>query len=113
MGKKSTESVPEFQETNRASDSLISGSAGVTELDLYQHLMQKILKQIKPPPATRLFSLGSNWREENRDKYLREVSQCFNLICQCLLVILKVKCYVLCTFPFYHTILDIRAASSG
>lgn len=77
MGKKSIESLSERQETNPDNDYLTPPeTAGVTELDLYQRLMQqKTPKQMNPQTANRLLPLGGNWREENRDKYLREVSQ--------------------------------------
>lgn len=77
MGKKSIESLPEPQETILDNDYLTPPeTAGVTELDLYERLMQqKTQKQMNPQTTNRLLRLGSNWREENRDKYLREVSE--------------------------------------
>lgn len=77
MGKKSIESLPDPQETNLDNEYLTPAeTAGVTELDLYERLMQqKSRKQMNPQTANRLFRLGSNWREENRNKYLREVSE--------------------------------------
>ncbi|XP_071321609.1 gastrin-releasing peptide isoform X1 [Trachinotus anak] len=80
MGKKSIESLEEVQETNPDSDYLTPPeAAGVTELDRYERLMealvqQKNLKQTKPQTADRLLRLRSGWREEDRDKYLREMS---------------------------------------
>lgn len=75
MGKKSTDSLAELQDAN--SDYLTpSEAAGVTEMERYERLMeapqqQKSQKQMN---AERLLRLRSRWREENRDKYLREVS---------------------------------------
>ncbi|XP_026153437.1 gastrin-releasing peptide [Mastacembelus armatus] len=80
MGKKSTESLPHLQETNPDSDYLTpSGSTPVTQLDRYEHLMQVLMqqkkqKQMKPKSTDRLLHLRSSWREEDRDKYLREMS---------------------------------------
>ncbi|XP_029024495.1 gastrin-releasing peptide [Betta splendens] len=76
MGKKSIESLPEAQQTDRASVDLTPPeTAGVTELDLYQRLVQhNNPRQLKPQTAQRLAGLGSSWREETRDKYLREMS---------------------------------------
>lgn len=78
MGKKSTESWPELQETN-SGYLTPSETAEVTELDQYQRLMearmqQKKQKQVMPQTADRLLRLRSGWRGEDRDKYLREVS---------------------------------------
>lgn len=78
MGKKSIESLPDLeQETN--SDYLPpSETAEVTELDVYERLMealqQKNQKQTTPQTADWLLRLRSGWRDEDRDKYLREVS---------------------------------------
>ncbi|XP_045923585.1 gastrin-releasing peptide [Micropterus dolomieu] len=78
MGKKSIESLPELQETN--SDYLTPPeTAGPTEPDLYERLMEALMqqknqKQMMPQTADGLFRLRSGWREEDRDKYLREVS---------------------------------------
>lgn len=78
MGKKSIESLPVLQETN--SDYLTpSETAGVTDLDRYEHLMEALMQQknqnqMMPQTADRLLRLRSGWRQEDRDKYLREVS---------------------------------------
>ncbi|XP_070781372.1 gastrin-releasing peptide [Enoplosus armatus] len=78
MGKKSIESLPELQERN--SDYLTpSDTAGVTELDRSERLMEALLQhknqnQMTPQTADRLLRLRSGWREEDRDKYLREMS---------------------------------------
>lgn len=80
MGKKSIESVPELQDTTQDSDYLTpSETAVVTELDRYERLMEALLqqknqKQMMPQTADRLLWLRSGWREEDRDKYLREVT---------------------------------------
>uniref|UniRef100_A0A8D2ZZT9 Gastrin-releasing peptide n=1 Tax=Scophthalmus maximus TaxID=52904 RepID=A0A8D2ZZT9_SCOMX len=80
MGKKSVESLPEQREANPDGDYLAtSEGAGVTELDRYQPLMEALLQQknqnqMKPKAADGLLRLLSSWREEDRDKYLREVS---------------------------------------
>lgn len=78
MGKKSIESLPELQETN--SDFLPpSEAAGLTALDRYERLLEALMqqknqKQMLPQTAEELLQLRSSWREEDRDKYLREVS---------------------------------------
>eukprot|EP00064_Thunnus_orientalis_P005724 superscaffoldBa00000573_g5738 len=80
MGKKSIESPKELQDTNQDSDYLTpSETAGVIELDRYEGLMEALLqqknqKQTMPQTADRLLFLRSGWREEDRDKYLREMS---------------------------------------
>ncbi|XP_067430639.1 gastrin-releasing peptide [Thunnus thynnus] len=80
MGKKSIESPKELQDTNQDSDYLTpSETAGVIELDRYEGLMEALLqqknqKQTMPQTADRLLWLRSGWREEDRDKYLREMS---------------------------------------
>lgn len=75
MGKKSIESQPELQETNHDSDYLTSSeTAGVTERLIEALMQQKSQKQTVPQTADRLLRLYSRWREEDRDKYLREVS---------------------------------------
>lgn len=74
MGKKSTESL----ETN--SDYLTpSETVRVTELDRYQGLLEALMQQknqqqMMPKTADRLLRLRNDWRGEERDKYLREVS---------------------------------------
>ncbi|XP_040013816.1 gastrin-releasing peptide [Xiphias gladius] len=75
MGKKSIESLPERQETNLKP----SEAAGVTQLDRDQRLMeapvqQKNQKQMKPHSADTLLRLRSGRKEEDRDEYLREMS---------------------------------------
>lgn len=78
MGKKSIENLPELQ--GRRSDYLTpSETAGATKLDQYERLMEAPMqqtnqKQMMPQTADSLLSLRSGWREEDRDKYLREVS---------------------------------------
>ncbi|XP_049459774.1 gastrin-releasing peptide [Epinephelus fuscoguttatus] len=75
MGKKSIESQPELQETNHDSDYLTSSeTAGVTERLIEALMQQKSQKQTVPQTADRLLRLYSRWREEDRDKYLREMS---------------------------------------
>ncbi|XP_034565865.1 gastrin-releasing peptide [Notolabrus celidotus] len=75
MGKKSTDSLAELQDRN--TDYLTpSEVAGVTEMEQYERLI-KALKQQKNQKqmiAERLLRLRSGWREEDRDKYLREMS---------------------------------------
>ncbi|KAF3701942.1 Gastrin-releasing peptide [Channa argus] len=84
MGKKSSESLPDVQESDPDSDYLTPPkTAGVSELDQYQQLMQKRnQKQMKPQSANRLPRMGRSWREENRDKYLREMSDLLLLAVQ-------------------------------
>lgn len=80
MGKKSIESLPELQETHN--DFLPPSEAtGLTELDRYQCLLEALMqqknqkhKETMPQTADGLLRLRSGWREEDRDKYLREVS---------------------------------------
>ncbi|KAA8584484.1 hypothetical protein FQN60_008269 [Etheostoma spectabile] len=75
MGKKSIESLPELQETNQDSDYLTPfETAGVTERLMEALMQQKNQKQTTPQTADRLLRLQSGWREEDRDKYLREMS---------------------------------------
>lgn len=73
MGKKS---LPVLQETN--SDFLVS-SENFADLDQYQGLLQALMRQknvqkMRSESAERLLGLRSDWGEEDRDKYLREVS---------------------------------------
>uniref|UniRef100_A0A3B4UWJ7 Gastrin-releasing peptide n=2 Tax=Seriola dumerili TaxID=41447 RepID=A0A3B4UWJ7_SERDU len=81
MGKKSIESLPALQETNPDSDYLTPPeTAGVTGLDRYERLMEALvqqnnLKQMKAQTVDRLLRVRSGWREEDRDKYLREMSE--------------------------------------
>ncbi|XP_074546940.1 gastrin-releasing peptide [Halichoeres trimaculatus] len=75
MGKKSTDSLAELQDANN--DYLTpSGAAGVTEMERYLRLMEALKQQKNQRQiiAERLLRLHSGWREENRDKYLREIS---------------------------------------
>ncbi|XP_023147727.1 gastrin-releasing peptide [Amphiprion ocellaris] len=80
MGKKSVESLPELQKANQDSDHLTPPQTArrLPELERYEHLMEALLhpknqKQMKQPhTADRL--LHSSWREEDREKYLREMS---------------------------------------
>ncbi|XP_031173724.1 gastrin-releasing peptide [Sander lucioperca] len=75
MGKKSIESLPELQETNHDSDYLTPlETAGVTERLMEALMQQKNQEQTTPQTADRLLWLQSGWREEDRDKYLREMS---------------------------------------
>ncbi|XP_034751731.1 gastrin-releasing peptide isoform X3 [Etheostoma cragini] len=75
MGKKSIESLPELQETNQDSDHLTPlEKAGVTERLMEALMQQKNQKQTMPQTGDRLLRLQSGWREEDRDKYLRELS---------------------------------------
>ncbi|KAM7368875.1 hypothetical protein PAMP_013180 [Pampus punctatissimus] len=77
MGKKSIESLPELQDTNQNSDYFTpSETAGVTELDRYERLMEVLLqqknqKQKMPQTADMLLWLRSGLREENK----RQISQ--------------------------------------
>lgn len=76
MGKKSIESL---QETGNSDYLMPSASAGVTVMERYDGLMGALMqpknqKQKMPQTADRLLRLRSGWREEDRDKYLREVS---------------------------------------
>ncbi|XP_070707218.1 gastrin-releasing peptide [Pempheris klunzingeri] len=78
MGKKSIESLPGLQETN--SDHLTpSETTGATELDRHGHLMAAMLqkknqKQMMPQTADELLRPRSGWREEDRNKYLRKMT---------------------------------------
>ncbi|XP_030291211.1 LOW QUALITY PROTEIN: gastrin-releasing peptide [Sparus aurata] len=76
MGKKSIESL---QETGNSDYLMPSASAGVTVMERYDGLMAlmqpKNQKQKMPQTADRLLRLRSGWREEDRDKYLREMSE--------------------------------------
>lgn len=80
MGKKSVETLPDMQETIPDSNYLTpSETAGVTELERFEHLIEGLLqresqKQMRLQTADRLLRLHSGWRQEDRDKYLREVS---------------------------------------
>ncbi|XP_075961531.1 gastrin-releasing peptide [Anarhichas minor] len=75
MGKKSIESLPVLQETNHDSDYLPpSETSGVTERLMEAAMQQKNQKQTMPQTADRLLRLHSGWRGEDRDKYLREMS---------------------------------------
>lgn len=76
MGKKSIETLPELQQANSDSDYLTPPE---TEPDRYERLMEALsehnnLKQMKAQIAGKLLQVSSSWREEDRDKYLREVS---------------------------------------
>nr|XP_019937993.1 PREDICTED: gastrin-releasing peptide [Paralichthys olivaceus]XP_019937994.1 PREDICTED: gastrin-releasing peptide [Paralichthys olivaceus] len=79
MGKKSIESLPaDVQGTNPNSDHLLPSDT-VPELDRFEPLMealtqQKNQNQMKPQTTDRLLRLHIGWREEDRDKYLRELS---------------------------------------
>ncbi|XP_028456903.1 gastrin-releasing peptide isoform X2 [Perca flavescens] len=76
MGKKSIESLPELQETNHDSDYLTPlETVGVTERLMEALMQQKNQEQTTPQTADRLLRLQSSWREEDRDKYLREMSK--------------------------------------
>lgn len=71
MGKKSL-----LQETN--SDFLVP-SENFADLDRYQGVLQALMRQknaqkMRSESADRLLGLRSGWGEEDRDKYLREVS---------------------------------------
>ncbi|XP_074474322.1 gastrin-releasing peptide [Sebastes fasciatus] len=81
MGKKSIESLPGLQGSNHDSDYLTPSetAAGVTERLMEALMQQKNLKQTTPQSADRLLRLHSAWREEDRDKYLREMSDLFLL----------------------------------
>lgn len=77
MGKKSIESPPEVQDSNQDSDYLTSSeTVKFTQLNQFQRLMEALLqlknqKHTMPQTADRLLWL--HWREEDKDKYLREV----------------------------------------
>ncbi|KAK5852179.1 hypothetical protein PBY51_023670 [Eleginops maclovinus] len=67
MGKKSIEPL---QESDGERVYLTpSETAGVTE-----RLLEALMQQMDQKPADRLLVLHSDWREEDRDKYLREMS---------------------------------------
>ncbi|KAM7392712.1 hypothetical protein PAMA_007708 [Pampus argenteus] len=72
MGKKSIEILPDLQDTNQNSDYFTSSeTAGVTELDRYERLMEALLqqknqKQKMPQTANMLLWLRSGSREENK-----------------------------------------------
>ncbi|XP_034079985.1 gastrin-releasing peptide [Gymnodraco acuticeps] len=67
MGKKSIEPLQE-SEGERVYLSP-SEAAGVTE-----RLLEALMQQKEQKPADRLLLLHSGWRQEERDKYLREMS---------------------------------------
>ncbi|XP_068430262.1 gastrin-releasing peptide [Clinocottus analis] len=72
MGKKSVESSPEPRRTNPDGDDLAPSDRAEVTGRLLEALMQhKSQRQRKPAPAGRLHG---GWRQEERDKYLREVS---------------------------------------
>lgn len=78
MGRKSIDTLPEHQGTNQ--DYVTPPhTAGATELHPYERLAAALVhhknqKQTSPPAAGSLLWLRSGWREDDRDKYLREVS---------------------------------------
>ncbi|CAB1430071.1 unnamed protein product [Pleuronectes platessa] len=80
MGKKSIENPPaDVQGTNPNGEKLSE-----TELDRFEPLMetltqQKNQNQMRTQTADRLLQLHRGWREEDRDKYLRELSDLFLL----------------------------------
>ncbi|KAK9532503.1 hypothetical protein VZT92_009884 [Zoarces viviparus] len=75
MGKKSIESPPVLQETNHDGDYLPpSQTAGVTERLMEAAMLQKNQRQTMPQTADGLLRLHGGWRGEDRDKYLREMS---------------------------------------
>lgn len=83
MGKKSIERLYEKMEVS--SDQLTPSDLSVaTELDRYQGLLkelmlQKNLQNVMARSADWLHGKRASWREEERDKYLREVSLLMNI----------------------------------
>lgn len=73
MGKKSIDSFAALQHTD--SDYLRDArTEESTQLRRYARLVQrKAPAQMTAPSAHRLALLRSRWRQEDRDKYLREV----------------------------------------
>lgn len=78
MGKKSIERLSEKLEVS--SDDLTPSDQSVAaELDQYQGLLKALMLQknhqeVMAGPADWLHWQRTSWREEERDKYLREVS---------------------------------------
>ncbi|KAJ4926046.1 hypothetical protein JOQ06_008230 [Pogonophryne albipinna] len=64
MGKKSIEPLQESE-----GERVYLSPAGVTE-----RLLEALMQQKEQKPADRLLLLHSGWRQEERDKYLREMS---------------------------------------
>ncbi|XP_041666428.1 gastrin-releasing peptide [Cheilinus undulatus] len=73
MGKKSTDSLSELQGINSNYDTP-SEAAGVTLMERYERLMEALKQQKERTVVDRLLRQHSSWREEDRDKYLREMS---------------------------------------
>lgn len=78
MGKKSIERLPDPPETS-SGHLMPPDVAGATEPDRYQGLLEAlVLQQNHGNTVSRaadwLRGQRSGWREEERDKYLREVS---------------------------------------
>lgn len=83
MGKKSIERLSEKMEVS--SDQLIPPDLSVaTELDRHQGLLDALMLQknhqnVMVRSADWLQGKHTSWREEDRDKYLREVSLLMNI----------------------------------
>lgn len=84
MGKKSIERLSEKLEVS--SDDLTPSDLSVAaELDQYQGLLKAMMLQknhqdVMAGPADWLHWQRTSWREEERDKYLREVSLFMQLL---------------------------------
>lgn len=85
MGKKSIETLPALHDTNQDSDDLTASETGVTE-SRYGGLMDALMQHKSQRPMEMkpndLFRRG--WREEDRDKYHREVSYLSRMSGSCL-----------------------------
>lgn len=75
MGKKSIESLPVLRQTNAEGHYLrLPGAPGATQRLTEAVMPQRSQKRTMPRAAGWLLRMRSGWREEERDKYLREVS---------------------------------------
>ncbi|XP_040054528.2 gastrin-releasing peptide [Gasterosteus aculeatus] len=75
MGKKSIESLPVLRQTNAEGHYLrLPGAPGATQRLTEAVMPQRSQKRTMPRAAGWLLRMRSGWREEERDKYLREMS---------------------------------------
>lgn len=84
MGKKSIERLSEKENSDQLKPSDLSVAM---ELDQYQGLVKALMLQrshqsVMPRSADWLHRKRSSQREEDRDKYLREVSLLVNILLQ-------------------------------
>ncbi|XP_030006071.1 gastrin-releasing peptide-like [Sphaeramia orbicularis] len=76
MGKKSINSLQDTpQDTVQPRVSETAAGPGTADLDPYQRLIQALLQQKPPRREMTAQRANSRWREEERDKYLREMSE--------------------------------------